>query len=233
MVSYLSINLSELPELIFDHDTLVQVAGALLDVLHLHDVLARVSLARLCHTISRARVLDGGPDIRSQFNSVLYQLLLDPSERVCFEAILCVLGKYDNTERTEERAVGWYRLTREILKLPEVLGKEGSKDKCKKKKGSQPLIKLVMRRLETSFRSFSRPVLHAAARVVQEMGKVVLQLFLWGYRMLMKEYLSTHLLRLQNCMIQMKVHSLKAFEELHQYLMELVAKIQLQIYWLP
>lgn len=39
------------------------------------------------------------PDIRSQFNSVLYQLLLDPSERVCFEAIFCVLGKSDNTER--------------------------------------------------------------------------------------------------------------------------------------
>ena len=39
------------------------------------------------------------PDIRSQFNSVLYQLLLDPSERVCFEAILCVLGKSDNAER--------------------------------------------------------------------------------------------------------------------------------------
>ena len=39
------------------------------------------------------------PDIRSQFSSVLYQLLLDPSERVCFEAILCVLGKLDNAER--------------------------------------------------------------------------------------------------------------------------------------
>ncbi|KAI4353006.1 hypothetical protein L6164_007205 [Bauhinia variegata] len=149
----------------------VQPGGALLDVLHLHDVLARVSLARLCHTISRARVLDDRPDIRSQFNSVLYQLLLDPSERVCFEAILCVLGKYDNTERTEERAAGWYRLTREILKLPEVLGKEGSKDKSQKNKRPQPLIKLVMRRLESSFRSFSRPVLHAAARVVHEMGK--------------------------------------------------------------
>lgn len=41
------------------------------------------------------------PDIRSQFNSVLYQLLLDPSERVCFEAILCVLGKYDSSERCD------------------------------------------------------------------------------------------------------------------------------------
>lgn len=39
------------------------------------------------------------PDIKSQFNSVLYQLLLDPSERVCFEAILCVLGKFDSSER--------------------------------------------------------------------------------------------------------------------------------------
>lgn len=30
---------------------------------------------------------------------------------------------------------------------------------------------LLFFRLESSFRSFSRPVLHAAARVVQEMGK--------------------------------------------------------------
>ncbi|GAU11819.1 hypothetical protein TSUD_75700 [Trifolium subterraneum] len=149
----------------------VQSGGALQDVLHLHDVLARVSLARLCCTISRAKALDERPDIKSQFNSVLYQLLLDPSERVCFEAILCVLGKYDSAERTEERASGWYRLTREILKLPDAPSKESSKDKSQKMKRPQPLIKLVMRRLESSFRSFSRPVLHAAARVVQEMGK--------------------------------------------------------------
>ncbi|KAB2623214.1 hypothetical protein D8674_025396 [Pyrus ussuriensis x Pyrus communis] len=146
--------------------------GALQDVLHLHDVLARVALARLCYTISRARALDERPDIRSQFNSVLYQLLLDPSERVCFEAILCILGKHDNAESSEERAAGWYRLTREILKLPEAPSvKDSSKDKSQKTRRPQPLIKLVMRRLESSFRSFSRPVLHAAARVVQEMGK--------------------------------------------------------------
>ncbi|OWM90233.1 uncharacterized protein LOC116187487 [Punica granatum] len=165
---------------------LVAPGGALQDVLHLHDVLARVSLARLCHTISRARALDERPDIKSQFNAVLYQLLLDPSERVCYEAILCILGKHDNTERTEERAAGWYRLTREILKLPEapsVTSKESTgeskdalppkptKEKSQKTRRPQPLIKLVMRRLESSFRSFSRPVLHAAARVVQEMGK--------------------------------------------------------------
>ncbi|PON88480.1 ATPase, V1 complex, subunit H [Trema orientale] len=151
---------------------LAQPGGALQDVLHLHDVLARVALARLCYTISRARALDERPDIKSQFNSVLYQLLLDPSERVCFEAILCVLGKHDNAERTEERAAGWYRLTREILKLPEAPSlKETSKDKSQKTRRPQPLIKLVMRRLESSFRSFSRPVLHAAARVVQEMGR--------------------------------------------------------------
>ncbi|RVW55070.1 hypothetical protein CK203_067062 [Vitis vinifera] len=165
---------------------LVQHGGALQDVLHLHDVLARVALARLCYTISRARALDERPDIRSQFNSVLYQLLLDPSERVCFEAILCVLGKFDNAERTEERAAGWYRLTREILKLPEApsisskesntgskdgLPPKATKDKSQKTRRPQPLIKLVMRRLESSFRNFSRPVLHSAARVVQEMGK--------------------------------------------------------------
>ncbi|GAB2250787.1 hypothetical protein Droror1_Dr00017037 [Drosera rotundifolia] len=165
---------------------LASPGGALQDVLHLHDVLVRVALTRLCHTISRARALDERPDIKSQFNSLLYQLLLDPSERVCFEAILCILGKGDHNERTEERAAGWFRLTREILKLPEaptLLSKETaaevrdlappntSKDKSKKTRRPQPLIKLVMRRLEGSFRSFSRPVLHAAARIVQEMGK--------------------------------------------------------------
>ncbi|CAL9099513.1 unnamed protein product [Musa textilis] len=157
-------------------------AGALHDILHLHDVLARVSLARLCHSLSRARALDERPDITSQFSSLLYQLLLDPSDRVCFEAILCVLGKFDNTERTEERAAGWIRLTREILKLPEApsvtlkdtdnpTAKVNTVKPSSKAKRPQPLIKLVMRRLESSFRSFSRPVLHAAARVVQEMGK--------------------------------------------------------------
>ncbi|XP_074353707.1 uncharacterized protein LOC141692692 isoform X2 [Apium graveolens] len=163
---------------------LVQPGGALHDVLHLHDVLARVALARLCYSISRARALDERPDIKSQFNSLLYQLLLDPSERVCFEAIFCVLGKFDNAERTEERAGGWYRLTREILKVPDApsakdvnietkdaIPPKPTKDKAKKTRRPQLLIKLVMRRLESSFRSFSRPVLHAAARVVQEMGK--------------------------------------------------------------
>ncbi|ONK62002.1 uncharacterized protein A4U43_C08F35790 [Asparagus officinalis] len=163
-----------------------QPGGALSDVLHLHDVLARVSLARLCHTLSRARSLEERPDIKSQFTSILYQLLLDPSDRVCFEAIMCVLGKSDTTERTEERAAGWIQLTREILKLPEApsvsskdskaqpkdtLPPKPSNEKSSKSRRPQPLIKLVMRRLESSFRSFSRPVLHAAARVVQEMGK--------------------------------------------------------------
>ncbi|KAG5564843.1 hypothetical protein RHGRI_000890 [Rhododendron griersonianum] len=168
--------------------SVVEIRGALQDILHLHDVLARVALARLCHAISRARSLDERPDIKSQFNSVLYQLLLDPSERVCFEAILCVLGKSDNAERTEERAGGWYRVTREILKLPEApsvsskgadddskdsLPPKAAKEKSPKTRRPQPLFKLVMRRfkLEASFRSYSRPVLHAAARVVQEMGK--------------------------------------------------------------
>jgi hypothetical protein len=82
-------------------EKLASPTGALQDILHMNDVLARVSLARLCHSISRARALDERPDIRSQFNSILYQLLLDPSERVCYEAILCILGKHDNTERHE------------------------------------------------------------------------------------------------------------------------------------
>ncbi|EPS74325.1 hypothetical protein M569_00428, partial [Genlisea aurea] len=167
-----------------DPYSVAMAIGALHDVLHLHDVLARVALAKLCYAISRARALDDRPDIKSQFNSVLFQLILDPSERVFFEAVLCVLGKFDNSERTEERAVGWYRLTREILKAPDALVMKDSslgennaappksaKDKSSKARRPQPLIKLVMRRLESSFRSFSRPVLHAAARVVQEMGK--------------------------------------------------------------
>ncbi|KAL8488232.1 hypothetical protein ACS0TY_024496 [Phlomoides rotata] len=153
----------------------VQPGGALLDVLHLHDVLARVTLAKLCHTLSRARALDDRPDVKSQFNYILYQLLLDPSERVCYEAILCVLGKSDNSDRTEVRASGWYRLSKEILKIPDAPSIKNSssarKDKSSRTRRPQPLIKIVLRRLENSFRSFSRPVLHAAARVVQEMGK--------------------------------------------------------------
>ncbi|KAL1568173.1 hypothetical protein AAHA92_03574 [Salvia divinorum] len=50
----------------------VQPGGALHDVLHLHDVLARVALAKLCHTVARARVLDERPDIKSQF--ILYSI---------------------------------------------------------------------------------------------------------------------------------------------------------------
>lgn len=64
--------------------------------------------------------------------------------------------------RTEERAAGWYRLTREILKLPEApsvtlkgssaepndsLPPKATKDKYQKTRRPQPLIKLVMRRL--------------------------------------------------------------------------------------
>ncbi|KAL8191562.1 hypothetical protein R6Q57_028293 [Mikania cordata] len=139
--------------------------GAFEDVLKSHDVLARVSLARLCHTICRAKSLNERPDIKSQFNTLLYQLLMDPSDTVCFEAITCALGKYDNSDRMEERALGWYSLTREFLKVPY------KTDKSSKKKCPQLLIKLVMRRLQTSFCSSSRPVLHAAARVVQAMGK--------------------------------------------------------------
>lgn len=104
-----------------------------------------------------------------------------------------------------------------LSKEPNAESKDGLppkavKDKSQKTRRPQPLIKLVMRRLqklidvlaliffslsspllfsiiscslsfegvfscfcphrlESSFRSFSRPVLHAAARVVQEMGK--------------------------------------------------------------
>lgn len=40
-------------------DDFVPVAGSLQEVLQIHDVLARVYLARLCYILSRARVLDG------------------------------------------------------------------------------------------------------------------------------------------------------------------------------
>lgn len=162
--------------------------GALQEVLQLHDVLARVYLARLCFILSRARVLDERPDLKSQYQTILYQLLLDPSERVCFEAIMCILGKFDNNERLEERAGGWAMLTTAILKFPDApsaptnnpqQAKDGNgipPKAPKERPASRPrrpqaLIKLVMRRLESAFRSPTRPVLHAAARVVQEMGK--------------------------------------------------------------
>ncbi|KAI3772171.1 hypothetical protein L6452_03352 [Arctium lappa] len=152
---------------------LVQPGGVLQDLLHCHDVLARVALVRLCHTISRAKSLNERMDIKSQFNALLYQLLIDPSDTVCFEAITCALGKSDDADRTEGRALGWYNLTREVLKVP--YKKDKSKKKCPKL-----LIKLVMTRLKTCFRSSSRPLLHAAARVVQEMGKTRAAAFALG-----------------------------------------------------
>ncbi|KAH7351861.1 hypothetical protein KP509_19G017700 [Ceratopteris richardii] len=169
-------------------DKIALSGGTLQEVLQLHDVLARVYLARLCFILSRARVLDERPDIRSQYQTILYQLLLDPSERVCFEAIMCILGKFDSNERLEERAGGWVMLTTAILKFPDApapvsnssqQAKDGAgvpSKAAKERPASRPrrpqaLFKLVMRRLESAFRSPIRPVLHAAARVVQEMGK--------------------------------------------------------------
>ncbi|KAL7590700.1 hypothetical protein Lser_V15G38237 [Lactuca serriola] len=129
----------------------VQPGGALHDVLRSPDVLARVALARA--------------DIKSQFNDLLYQLIIDRSATVCFEAIACALGKSDNADRTEVRALGWYNLTRVVLNVPV------KNDKSYNKKCPELLIKIVMKRLKTSFGSSCRPVLHAAARIVQEMGK--------------------------------------------------------------
>ena len=65
-----------------------------------------------------------------------------------FEALAVSINLDATYCRTEERAAGWYRLTREILKLPEAPSlKETSKDKAQKTRRPQPLIKLVMRRL--------------------------------------------------------------------------------------
>ncbi|KAL3696977.1 hypothetical protein R1sor_011053 [Riccia sorocarpa] len=167
--------------------------GSLQEVLHIQDVLARVYLARLCYILSSAEALDEKPDLKSHFRTILYQLLLDPSERVCFEAIDCILGKVDGSEGTEIRARGWAHLITAILRFPEPApvpnkdgtpkdgvaapGKEGMPPKVPKDRQAprprrpQPLIKLVMRRLESALRHSSRPVLHGAVRVVQEMGK--------------------------------------------------------------
>ncbi|CAK9198631.1 unnamed protein product [Sphagnum troendelagicum] len=168
--------------------------GSLQEVLQIHDVLARVYLARLCYLLSRAHVLDERPEVKSQFTTILYQLLLDPSERVCFEAITCILGKFDTSESLEDRASGWGLLTTAILKFPEppsvptkdanaAASKDGNAQKegipprgpkdrqAPKPRRPQPLIKLVMRRLDSALRSPSRPVLHGAVRIVQELGK--------------------------------------------------------------
>ncbi|KAG6554798.1 hypothetical protein Mapa_003818 [Marchantia paleacea] len=169
--------------------------GSLQEVLQIHDVLARVYLARLCYILSSADALDEKPDLKSHFRTILYQLLLDPSERVCFEAINCILGKVDGSEGTEIRASGWAHLITAILRFPEPApvpnkdgapsskdggaapGKDGIPPKVPKDRQAprprrpQPLIKLVMRRLESALRHHSRPVLHGAVRVVQEMGK--------------------------------------------------------------
>ncbi|KAL4571181.1 hypothetical protein LXL04_017933 [Taraxacum kok-saghyz] len=144
---------------------LSQPGGALQDVLLSPDVLARLALARLCHTISRSKTLNERPEVKSQFNDLLYQLIIDNSATVCFEAISCALGKSDNADRTEMRAFGWYNLTKVVLNVPT------KSDKSYKKTSPQLLIKIILKRLKTAFRSSCRPVLHAAARIVQEVGK--------------------------------------------------------------
>jgi hypothetical protein len=50
--------------------------GALHDILHLHDVLARVSLAKVCHSISRARALDGTYILLVQQISISFVVVL-------------------------------------------------------------------------------------------------------------------------------------------------------------
>lgn len=62
-------------------------------------IIFRIHFHLGCHYIVCDFIVSERPDIKSQFTSVLYQLLLDPSDRVCFEAIMCVLGKSDTTER--------------------------------------------------------------------------------------------------------------------------------------
>lgn len=49
--------------------------------------------------LKRMLILAERPEVRTQFTTILYQLLLDPSERVCFEAVSCILGKFDASER--------------------------------------------------------------------------------------------------------------------------------------
>ncbi|CAM6094529.1 unnamed protein product [Calypogeia fissa] len=175
--------------------------GSLQEVLQMNDVLARVYLARLCYILCSAPALDEKPDLKAHFRTILYQLLLDPSERVCFEAITCILGKVEGNESTEVRARGWAHLITAILKFPEpppIPKKDGAKDGTESKDGvpprvpkerqaprprrPQPLIKLVMRRMESALRSNSRPVLHGAVRVVQEMGKSRAAAFAVGLR---------------------------------------------------
>lgn len=90
---------------------------------------------------------------------------------LCDSKVYCmdILGKayfwsllflhFPSHTRTEERAAGWYRLSREILKLPDAPSVKDSgsdskdanptkpsKDKSSKSRRPQPLIKLVMRR---------------------------------------------------------------------------------------
>lgn len=85
---------------------------------------------------------------------------------------------------TDERAAGWYRLTREILKLPEApsvtskdakkdakdeakdgLPPKSAKDKSKKARRPQPLIKLVMRRYRSSL--FSQKSFNTSNEIFQ------------------------------------------------------------------
>lgn len=87
--------------------------------------------------------------------------------------------------RTEERAGGWYRLTREILKVPDApsakdvnieakdaIPPKPTKDKAKKTRRPQLLIKLVMRRFTLLFT--------VSFFLIKQMWFYVVIVFLWS-----------------------------------------------------
>ncbi|KAG6386921.1 hypothetical protein SASPL_152101 [Salvia splendens] len=151
----------------------VQPGGALHDVLHLRDVLARVALAKLCHTVARARVLDVQNVQTSSLSSILYSINFSciPVKEFVLKLYFVSWVNWIIRKGTHEYNCNTPSVREMTSDEKDSAPPKTTKDKSAKTRRPQPLIKLVMRRLESSFRSFSRPVLHAVSRVVQEMGK--------------------------------------------------------------
>ncbi|GBG71891.1 hypothetical protein CBR_g10827 [Chara braunii] len=148
--------------------------GVLFEAMNIPDTFAKVYLSRLLATMLYSREVKQRRGLWQQFANLLYQLTWDEHEKVALEAILGIIGGAGGDGSMELRAAGWDLLCAAEVVVPETaMSKEGpSKGKVPTgKMGKRTIFKVACTRLDFALCSSSRPSLHAAARVVGEIGK--------------------------------------------------------------
>eukprot|EP00271_Cylindrocystis_brebissonii_P002242 TRINITY_DN12688_c0_g1_i1.p1 TRINITY_DN12688_c0_g1~~TRINITY_DN12688_c0_g1_i1.p1 ORF type:complete len:1176 (+),score=259.12 TRINITY_DN12688_c0_g1_i1:411-3938(+) len=156
--------------------------GSLAAAMRSKDMFARVYLARLCGVLIHSQELYERPDIRGLYSAILFQFLYDPSEKVVMEAILCISGSRNGEGSGDHRADGWQILTTSVVTeanrpalQEDEKDKKGAmparKEQNERKPTTEPVLKVVVQRLDDALRSTNRPLLHAALRCTMEIGK--------------------------------------------------------------